>query len=104
MEQLVGNVFLFGLLFVFIYFVMIRPNKRARAEHQRLIESIEVGDEVITGGGMFGTVRAVGDEEVELEVSPGTKVRFLKSVIARRVTEGLQDDTETETELETENA
>lgn len=102
MEQLVGNIFLFGLLFVFIYFVMIRPNKRARAEHQKLVDSIEVGDEVITGGGMYGTVRAVGDEEVELEVAPGTKVRFMKSVIARRVTEGLEDSSDSE--LETENA
>ena len=102
MEQLVGNIFLFGFLFLFIYFVMIRPNKRARAEHAQLVESISVGDEVITGAGMFGTVTSVGDEEVELEVAPGTKVRFLKSVIARRVSENL--DEADETEPATENA
>ena len=104
MEQMVGNILLFGFLFLFIYFVMIRPNKRARAEHQRMVESVEAGDEVMTTTGIFGTVTSVGDEEIKLEIAPGTEVRMLKRAIASRISESLESESETETELETENA
>lgn len=104
-QQLVGNLFLFGFLFLFIYLVMIRPNKRARQEHARLVESIETGDEVITNSGMYGTVGAVGEEDVEIEIAPGTTVRFVKSVVVRRVTEELHvGEDEDEDEREPENA
>lgn len=103
MEQAFGNIVLFGLLFLFIYFVMIRPNKRARAEHQRLVESIEPGDQVMTTTGIFGTVRSVGDEELRLELAPGVEVRMVKRAIATRVTEELDDETPAE-ERQTENA
>ncbi|MBW3595516.1 MAG: preprotein translocase subunit YajC [Actinobacteria bacterium] len=105
MEQMVGNIVLFGFLFLFIYFVMIRPNKRARAEHQRMVDSVQPGDEVMTTGGIFGTVRSVGDEELKLEVAPGTEVRMVKRAIATRVTEDLDDDADASTEERaTENA
>ena len=105
MEQMVGNIVLFGFLFLFIYFVMIRPNKKARAEHQRMIESVQTGDEVMTTTGIFGTVRSVGDDELKLEVAPGVEVRMVKRAIATRVTEDLDEDEETSTEQrETENA
>ena len=105
MEQMVGNIVLFGFLFLFIYFVMIRPNKKARAEHQRMIESVQAGDEVMTTTGIFGTVRTIGDEELKLEVAPGVEIRMVKRAIATRVTEDLDQDEETSTEQrETENA
>jgi preprotein translocase subunit YajC len=106
-EQMVGNIILFGFLFLFIYFVMIRPNKRARAEHQRMVESVEPGDEIMTTGGIFGTVRNVGDEEISVEIANGIEVRMIKRAIATRVSEGLEDSDESEdsdTERETENA
>jgi len=105
MEQMVGNIVLFGFLFLFIYFVMIRPNKKARAEHQRMVDSIQPGDEVMTTTGIFGTVRSIGDEELRLEVSPGVEVRMVKRAIATRVNENLDDDANPDVEeRETENA
>jgi preprotein translocase subunit YajC len=98
MEQMVGNILLFGLLFGFIYFVMIRPNKRARAEHQRLIDSIEPGDEVMTTTGIFGTVKRMGDEELLLEIAPGVEIRMVRRAIATRVSEELEDQDENEDE------
>lgn len=103
MEQMVGNIVLFGLLFFFIYFVMIRPNKRRQMEHQQLIDSLETGDEVMTTTGIFGTVTSVGDEELKLQIAPNTEIRLLKRAVATRVTEGLDDST-TVDERETENA
>ena len=103
MDQQIGTLITFGLIFLFIYFLMVRPQKRARIQHQQLVDSIEAGDEVMTTTGIFGTVRSVGDEEVKIEVAPGTEVRMLKRAIHSRVSEGL-DETEEETEKETENA
>lgn len=91
MEQQFSTLIMFGLLFVFIYFFMVRPNKKARQEHQRMVESIEPGDEVMTSSGIFGTVRSVGDDELKLEIGPGTEVRIIKRAIASKVTESLED-------------
>jgi len=73
---LVGAVF---------YFMLYRPNKRRIDQHRSLIDSIEVGDEVVTIGGLFATVREITEEQLHLEVAPGTTVRLAKSAIARRI-------------------
>ena len=102
MDNGVSTIITFGLIFLFIYFLMVRPQKRARMEHQKLVDSIETGDDVMTTTGIFGTVRSVGDEEVRLEIAPGTEVRLLKRAIHSRVSENLE--VEEEEEKETENA
>ncbi len=86
----IENLVFLALLMSIFYFMLIRPQKRRVQQHKSLIDSIGVGDEVVTIGGLFGRVAAIGDEEVELEVSAaGTRLRFVKSAIARRVTEDL---------------
>jgi preprotein translocase subunit YajC len=79
-------IFLVLLMAVF-YFMLIRPQKRRVEAHRRLIESIGVGDDVVTIGGLFGTVTSLGDEEIEIEAAPGVKLKYLKSAIARRIGE-----------------
>jgi preprotein translocase subunit YajC len=91
-----GLIFLALLIGIF-YFMLIRPQKKRVEQHRQLVESVGVGDEVVTIGGIYATVVALGDDEIELEVSPGTRVRFVKSAIARRVTEDLEEE-EDETE------
>lgn len=76
-----------ALLIVIFYFMLIRPQRKRADQHKKLIESVGYGDEVVTIGGVFGIVRSLDDEEVELEVAPGTTMRFLRSAIARRVVE-----------------
>jgi preprotein translocase subunit YajC len=75
------------------YFLLIRPQqKRARAQ-RALINSIQVGDEVMTTGGIFGTIREIDDDEgtIEVEIAPGTRIRMVRSGIARRLTEDDED-------------
>ncbi|MFN2388744.1 MAG: preprotein translocase subunit YajC, partial [Actinomycetota bacterium] len=74
------------LLFGVMYVMLIRPQKKRMQQHQQLVASVGLGDEVVTIGGLYGTVAALRDDEIELEVSPGTKVRLVKSAIARKVT------------------
>lgn len=75
------------LLVVIFYFMLIRPQKRRVAQHQSLIESLDVGDDIVTIGGVHGTIRSIGDDTIEVEVAPGTTLRFAKSAVARVVTE-----------------
>jgi preprotein translocase subunit YajC len=85
------------LLMVIFYFMLIRPQKRRVQQHQQLLDSIGIGDEIVTIGGLRGTIRAIGDEEVEIEASPGVTLRFVKSAIARRLSEDLEEDSDTTT-------
>lgn len=86
------NLLFLGFLILIFYFMLIRPQKRRVDQHRRLLASINDGDEIVTIGGMFGTVRRMAEDEIELEISPGTTVRVVKSAIARRVTEDLPDE------------
>lgn len=77
---------LFGVMGVVFYFFMIRPRKLQARQHQALISSIEVGDEVETVAGMFGTVRRLSDEGlVWVELAPGTTVKMARGAIRRKV-------------------
>ena len=86
MRGLSSLIFLALLIGIF-YFMLIRPQKKQAEQRRALIESVEMGDEVITIGGIHGTVRSIDEDEMELEIAPGTVVRFVKSAVARRVYE-----------------
>ena len=73
------------LIGVVFYFMLIRPQQRRARAARELTSSTEVGDEVVTIGGMFGVVREIDDDSVLLEVAPGTELRFLRSAIARKL-------------------
>jgi preprotein translocase subunit YajC len=87
------NLIFLGFLILIFYFMLIRPQKRRVDAHRQLISSVGVGDEIVTVGGVYGTVRRLGDDDIELEVSPGTTIRVVKSAIARKVSEELEDRT-----------
>jgi preprotein translocase subunit YajC len=95
-----GNIIFLLVLFGVFYMLLVRPNKKRAEAHKELVNSIEEGDEVVTGGGLFGTVTAVGDEQIELEIAPGTKVKFLKGYVLRRVDEDLESEEEEVSEAE----
>ncbi|MGH8991846.1 MAG: preprotein translocase subunit YajC [Acidimicrobiia bacterium] len=70
------------------YALLIRPQRRQVAAHQRLTASLAVGDEVMTMGGIFGRIQSLEAEVVDLEVAPGTSLRVARTAISRKV-EGL---------------
>ena len=73
-------------IFVIFYFLMIRPQQRRVKEHQARIASVKKGDEVVTGGGIRGKVTKVSDDEAEVEIAQGVKVRVVKSTITHVLT------------------
>ena len=70
-------------MFAIIYFFMIRPQNKKQKEIQKFRNSLQVGQDVITVGGLHGTVKSIseGDNTVMLEVATGTKIKFEKSAI-----------------------
>ena len=71
------------LIFVIFYFLMIRPQQRRVKEHQATIAGVKKGDDVITGGGIRGRVTKVSDDEAEVEIAQGVKIRVVKSTISQ---------------------
>jgi preprotein translocase subunit YajC len=76
-----------------LYFIMIRPQKRQRQAQQALLNSLEVGDEVMTAGGIFGTIVDIDEDEdvLTVEVAPGTKLRMIRAGISRKLVEDEYD-------------
>src|SRR5690349_2195971 len=72
----------FLLMFGVIYFLIIRPQQRKMKEHQVSLEKLKHGDEVVTQGGIFGTITGITDKVITLEVDKNVKLKILKSQIA----------------------
>jgi preprotein translocase subunit YajC len=90
------SLIFFVLIGAVFYLFLIRPQQRQRRAQRELVQALEVADEVITSSGIFGIIRELDDEAVTLEISPGTRIRVLRSFIARRITEpeGEEEDQE----------
>lgn len=76
-----------GLIFVMMWFLLIRPQRKKQKEHQKLLGELKKGDRVVTTGGMFGTIFAIDDEagRIVLRINEQTKLEFLKTSIAGKV-------------------
>jgi preprotein translocase subunit YajC len=75
------------LLFAVMYLLVIRPQQRRVREHASFVSSLRYGDDVVTAGGIFGTITALSEETVSLEVAPGVSLRVLRSSVTRRMGE-----------------
>lgn len=85
------------LMIVGFYFLLIRPQRNRQRAQQALVASLEVGDEVMTSGGIFGTIVDMDDEEgtVTVEIAPGTRIRMLRQGISQRFVEDADEGDET---------
>ena len=71
------------LIFLIMYFLMIRPQQKKVKEHRALIEGLRRGDQVVTAGGLIGKVVKVADGELEVELAPNVKVRVIRSTVTQ---------------------
>jgi len=82
--QGIGQFIPLILIFAIMYFLLIRPQQKKMKEHQNMVENLRRGDQVITQGGLIGKVSKVKeDNELEVELAEGVKVRVVKSTIAQ---------------------
>ncbi len=71
------------LIFAIMYFLLIRPQQKKVKEHQKMVEALRRGDQVVTAGGLVGKVTKVREDgEIEVELAENVKVRVVKSTIA----------------------
>ena len=87
--SLLSLLFPLVLLGGVFYFLLLRPNRTRQRQQQSLLESLKVGDEVMTAGGIFGTLKDIDEEDdiVTVEIAPGTDVRMLRRAISQRLVE-----------------
>jgi preprotein translocase subunit YajC len=81
-----GIIFL-PLMFLALWAIVILPQQRRMRAHQRLVSVLDEGDEVMTTSGILGTITAIDEEVVHLEVAPGVTLRVVRAAIARRMNE-----------------
>ena len=84
------------LMIVGFYFLLIRPQRNRQRAQQALVASLEVGDDVMTTGGIFGTIVEIDDDEgtVSVEIAPGTRIRMLRQGISQSFVEDSYEDDE----------
>lgn len=81
------QLIILAVTFLLMWVLFIRPQQRRLRAHQALVARLQLGDEVMTTSGMYGTVTALDDEVAHLEVAPGVVVRLARGAVARRLGE-----------------
>jgi preprotein translocase subunit YajC len=76
------------LMFVVLYFVMIRPQMKRQKEHKSMIEALAKGDEIATAGGLLGRVTKLGDSYLALEIAPGIEVQVQRTAVVQVLPKG----------------
>ena len=73
------------LIFVIMYFLILRPQQKKMSQHRAMVAALKKGDQVITQGGLIGKVVGVRDDELDVELAQGVRVRVVRSSIAQVV-------------------
>jgi preprotein translocase subunit YajC len=89
----VGSLILIVVMLAVLWLVFIVPQRRRQSTHRALLDNLKVGDEVLTAGGLYGFVREIReDDELAVEIAPGTEVRLARRSVAAVIPE--EDDEE----------
>jgi preprotein translocase subunit YajC len=88
-----GFLFIIIIAFLLIYLIVVRPQKRRQNEQRQLVSDLRVGDEVLTAGGIYGTISRLADERVTVEIAPKLEVEVSRRAIAGVTREPEEDET-----------
>ncbi len=80
------------IIFVVFYFLLIRPQTKRQKEHRKMVESLNTGDEVVTGGGVLGRVTNIGEQFVTVEIADGVQVKVQRHTVSAVVPKGTFKD------------
>lgn len=80
-----GQVLWIAIVLGGMYLLFIRPQMKRQKEQQALVSSLQVGDRVVTIGGIFGTIASLEDDRAGLEVSPGVVIEIVRSAVSRKL-------------------
>ena len=94
-DSMLVSLLPFILIFVIMYFLILRPQQKRAKQHQEMVKNVRRGDTVVTSGGLVGKVTKVtDDEQIEVEVAEGVRVRQMRSMVTdvRAKGEPVKDD------------
>ena len=94
-DSLLVTMLPFVLIFVIMYFLILRPQQKRVKEHAELVKNLRRGDTVVTSGGLVGKVtKVVDDEQIEVEIADGVRIRQMRQMVSgvRAKTEPVKDD------------
>jgi preprotein translocase subunit YajC len=77
-----GFIFIIVVAFLLLWLIVVRPQRRRQNEQQQMLGDLRVGDEVLTAGGIYGTISQLEDDLVTVEIAPQTEVRVARRAIA----------------------
>ena len=77
-----GQLIIIVAMLALMWFLLIRPQRQRQVTQNRMLASLSVGDEIVTAGGLYGEIRRLDEEDVHVEIAPGTVVRVAKRAIA----------------------
>ena len=76
------------IIFVVFYFLLIRPQSKKQKEHQEMIKSLEVGNEVVTAGGVLGKIKEINDQYAQLQISENVIIKVQRHTIGALMPKG----------------
>ncbi|KAF0209113.1 MAG: preprotein translocase subunit YajC [Actinomycetota bacterium] len=85
MNSQTGQLISFAVLIAAFYLLLVRPQMKRQKEQSALMASLAVGDAVVTIGGMFGTIRVLEEDRIQLEIAPNTTITMARSAIAKKI-------------------
>lgn len=88
MMSSLGSMLPLVLMFVVLYFVMIRPQMKRQKEARAMIEALAKGDEVATSGGMLGKITQIGEQYLTVEIAKGVEVQIQRSAVVQVLPKG----------------
>ncbi len=83
-----SSLFMLVILFVFMYFFLIRPQTKRAKQHRELVAALSKGDEIVTNGGVLGRITGLGDQFVTVEIASGVEVKVQRNAIASVLPKG----------------
>lgn len=90
--ELISMFVMFGFIFLIFWFILIRPQKKEMERHQELLSGLKVGDQVVTAGGVFGTIKSVDGPVIQLEIGGGTKIKIDREKVQKTQDEFFEEE------------
>jgi len=82
-DNMLVSLLPFILIFVIMYFLILRPQQKRAKQHSEMVKNVRRGDTVVTSGGMVGKItKVIDDDQIEVEVADGVRVRQMRSMVA----------------------
>jgi preprotein translocase subunit YajC len=90
-----SGLLILAILLAAFWFILVRPQRSRAREQQQLVQDLEPGDEIVSAGGIYGTIRQIDGEVLQVEIAPGLTVRMARAAIAGIVETEEEDEPET---------